>query len=774
MNPISTVPGKTVPGILYRRRVLVVHNGADGSNASSRATSALIAALRDRDIDVIDAASVDEAVAQIAMHSLLQAVLIDWDLAGEKHHGGAREVIAAVRARALHLPIFLLAASGSVHDMSAEVLAEVNDYVWLFEDTPDFIGGRVDAAIDRYRATLLPPMFKALAQFAGQYEYSWHTPGHAGGTAFMKHPAGRAFVEFFGEELFRSDLSISVAEVGSLLDHSGPIGEAERNAARVFGSDRSYFVTNGSSTSNRVILMASVTRNQIALCDRNCHKSVEHAMTLSGAIPTYLMPVRNHLGLIGPIPSRRLSAAAVRKSIVANPLVTSDIDPHAVHAVITNSTYDGLCYDVERVEAQIGKSVDRLHFDEAWYGYARFHPMYAGRFAMRGDPATPRPDGPTVFATQSTHKLLAALSQASYIHIRDGRRPIAHARFNEAFMMHASTSPQYAIIASNDVAAAMMDGPSGEALMSEAITEAIAFRQTLARLKTEFDARGDWFFGVWQPDTVDEGKGHRKTPFHLADAKRLARDPKAWTLRPGDDWHGFPDLDDGECMLDPIKVSVVTPGMSRSGKLRSRGIPAPLLTAYLDAQGIIVEKTTDFTCLFLFSMGITRGKWGTLVNALLGFHRDVAANTPLARAIPALAAAHPERYGAIGLRDLAEAMFAASAKHKTTEFMSAGFGVLPVPVLSPVEAYERLVNNRVEALPLAHMANRTVATGVVPYPPGIPLLMPGENAGAADGPLLGYLLALEAFDAAMPGFAHDIHGVEIVDGHYQILCITED
>ena len=393
---------------------------------------------------------------------------------------------------------------------------------------------------------------------------------------------------------------------------------------------------------------------------------------------------------------------------------------------------------------------------------------------MRGDPATPRPDGPTVFATQSTHKLLAALSQASYIHIRDGRRPIAHPRFNEAFMMHASTSPQYAIIASNDIAAAMMDGPSGEALMSEAITEAITFRQTLARLKTELDAQGDWFFGIWQPDTVDEGKGHRRTPFHLADAKRLARDAQAWTLRPGDHWHGFPDLEDGDCMLDPIKVSVVTPGMGQGGKLKSGGIPAPLLTAYLRAQGIVVEKTTDFACLFLFSMGITRGKWGTLVNALLGFHRDVAANTPLERAIPALAAAHPGRYGALGLRDLADTMFAAVARHKTTAFMSAGFGVLPVPVLSPVEDYERLVNNRVEAVSLARMAGRTVATGVVPYPPGIPLLMPGENAGEADGPLLAYLLALEAVDAEMPGFAHDIHGVEIVAGEYRILCITKD
>ncbi|MEB0059658.1 Orn/Lys/Arg decarboxylase N-terminal domain-containing protein [Variovorax sp. LG9.2] len=774
MTSVSATVPQAIPGILYRRRVLVVHNGLDAASASGRATATLISALRDRDIDVLDAASANEARAQIAMHSLLQAVLIDWDLAGPKGHHGARDIISEVRGHAARMPIFLLAASGAVGEMSADVLSEVNDYVWLYEDTPDFIGGRVMAAIDRYRATLLPPMFKALANFAHRYEYSWHTPGHAGGTAFMKHPAGRAFVEFFGEELFRSDLSISVGEVGSLLDHSGPIGEAEHNAARVFGANRTYFVTNGSSTSNRVILMASVTRDQIALCDRNCHKSVEHAMTLSGAIPTYMMPSRNYLGLIGPIPPQRLDPSAVAKSIVANPLVTQDIDPAAVHAVITNSTYDGLCYDVERVESLIGQSVDRLHFDEAWYGYARFNPLYAGRFAMRGDPSATRADGPTLFATQSTHKLLAALSQASYIHIRDGRRPIAHARFNEAFMMHASTSPQYAIIASNDIAAAMMDGPSGEALTGESIGEAIAFRQTLARLRAKFEAKGEWFFSAWQPDTVDGGKGHRKTKFYLADPHHLARDPKAWVLRPGEDWHGFADLDDNYCMLDPIKVSVVTPGMGRDGKLEPMGIPAPLLAAYLDAQGIVVEKTTDFTCLFLFSMGITRGKWGTLVNALLGFRRDVMANTPLERCVPALVAAHSAAYGSIGLGDLATSMFSAMRKHRTNEFMSAAFGVLPVPVLSPVAAYEKLVNGRVEPLPLEQLAGRTVATGVVPYPPGIPLMMPGENAGEASGPLLGYLKALESFDAETPGFAHDIHGVEVVDGRYQILCITEE
>ena len=762
-----------VPGILFDRRVLVVHNGMDEVSAAGRATAALVQDLRERGIGVIDAVSQREAEAQIATHALLQAVLVDWELAGAPGHGSARSVIAAVRGRAAQLPVFLLASSGSLAEVPPGVLEQVNDYIWLFEDTPDFVGGRVVAAIDRYRATLLPPMFKALAAFAGTYEYSWHTPGHSGGTAFLKHPAGRAFFEFFGEELFRSDLSISVGELGSLLDHSGAIGEAERNAARVFGADRTYFVTNGSSTSNRVILMASVTRDQIALCDRNCHKSVEHAMTLSGAIPTYLMPSRNYLGLIGPIPSQRLSPAAIRESIATNALVTKNMDGKPVHAVLTNSTYDGLCYDVERVVALLGQSVDRLHFDEAWYGYARFNPLYTGRFAMHGSPDASSGDCPTLFATQSTHKLLAALSQASYIHVRDGRRPIDHERFNLAFMMHASTSPQYAIIASNDIAAAMMDGPSGKALTGESISEAVAFRQTLARLHAQFQAEGSWFCNAWQPDTVTDVHSGKTTAFHDADPEMLAREPNAWVLHPGESWHGFADLEDGYCMLDPIKVSVVTPGMERDGTLAPEGIPASLLAAYLDAQGIVVEKTTDFTSLFLFSMGVTRGKWGTLINALLGFHRDMLANTPLSQSIPSLVASHSEHYGKLGLADLAKRLFAAVKDYRTTELMHASFGTLPVPVLSPVQAYERVVNGEVESLTLDQMAGRTVATGVVPYPPGIPLMMPGESAGDAQGPLLGYLKALEAFDAAMPGFSHDTHGVEVENGQYRILCVKQ-
>jgi arginine/lysine/ornithine decarboxylase len=752
------------------RRALIVNNEFETNSASGRAACALRDELMERDIDVLISHSMTDAAAIVAADTSLQVIIVDWDLESTNNHQSARDLLKCIRARNATIPVFLSATRTEASKIPVEAMQQADDFIWLLEDTPDFISGRVLAAIDRYRLTVLPPMFGALARFTRVHEYSWHTPGHCGGIAFLKHPAGRAFFDFFGEELFRSDLSISVGQLGSLLDHTGPIGAGERYAASVFGAHRTYYVTNGSSTSNRVILMASVTRNQIALCDRNCHKSAEHSMTMSGAIPTYLVPVRNRLGLIGPIPQDRLTPAAIKKSIKENPLVKKGIDQTPVHVIITNSTYDGLCYNVKRVQELLGKSVDRLHFDEAWYGYARFNPLYKDRHAMFGSPDDHPADAPTIFATHSTHKLLAALSQASYIHVRDGRRPIPHERFNESFMMHASTSPNYAIIASNDVSAAMMDGPSGIALTTDSIREAVGFRQMMARLNADFAKKGDWFFECWQADKVRSGKG-KTVPFHLAPEQQLVTDPDAWVLHPGAAWHGFAGLEEDYCMLDPIKVSVVTPGVDAKGRLGKSGIPASLVTKYLSQRGIEVEKTTDFTVLFLFSLGITKGKWGTLVNALLDFKTDYDANKPLERVLPKLVAETGNAYAGMGLKDLATKLYLAMGKLKTTENLARGFSLLPKATMSPVEAYEVVVKGDTETLTLDKIAGRSVATGIIPYPPGIPLLMPGEEVGPADGPILGYLKSLEAIDRIFPGFGHDTHGVENHEGTYRLQCL---
>lgn len=299
--------------------------------------------MHDQDVAVIEATSDADGQAVVLSDPSLEGILLDWTLGDDDvTHDKARALLTFIRGRNRHIPIFLIARRDEASSLTGEVIREADELISMLEDPAFFIAGRVIASIHRYRDVIVPTMIKALIKFAHVYEYSWHTPGHAGGTAFLKSPVGRVFYDYFGENLLLSDLSIGAPdEMGSLLDHSGPIGESEKYAASVFGADRSYTVTNGSSTSNRVVMMSSVTRGDYALCDRNAHKSIEQALTLTGVIPTYLQTTRNNLGIIGPIHPERMTAKAVKASIAANPLA-KDKSQKAVHAIITNSTYDGL------------------------------------------------------------------------------------------------------------------------------------------------------------------------------------------------------------------------------------------------------------------------------------------------------------------------------------------------------------------------------------------------------------------------------------------------
>ena len=741
---------------ILRHRVLLIEDDLEISSAAGRAALMLKSELELNDIDVVCAPGAADGRGLFLSDAGLHGVLVDWTLGNDSSapHAAATELIRFIRSRNDKIPIFLLTDRERSAGLSEEVLMLVSELIWLMEDSAPFVGGRIEAAVKKYSSHLLGPMASALIEFDLVHEYSWHTPGHTGGTAFQKSPSGRLFYDYFGEAMFRSDLSISVGELGSLLDHSGPIGEGEKYAAKVFGAHRSYTVTNGTSTSNRIIWMACVGRGQKIWVDRNCHKSNEQGITLTGAVPHYLMPTRNRYGLIGPIPPENLR----REKLVEG--------GRPVHAVITNSTYDGLTYNVDRVLEVIGDALDRIHFDEAWYGYARFHPLYRGRFAMRGDVKSHSPEGPTLFATHSTHKLLAALSQASFIHVRDGRNAIDHTRFNESFMMQGSTSPFYPIIASNDVSASMMDGKGGEVLVEESIREAIAFRQTITRLWREHDDRGDWFFQTWNPTSVIDPQTGKQVAFEAASPDLLVKEPSCWVLRPGDEWHGF-DLEDNYCMLDPIKVSVVTPGVNVDGSIAEKGFPAALLTSFLDARGIVVEKTSDYAILFLFSLGITNAKWSTLVHALLAFKRDYDANAPLPECIPSIAGFYP----GLGLRDLSDKMQAQMRESGQLQIQASAFSVLPKMEMTPADCYQKLIANDVERISVDDAAGRTVATGIVPYPPGIPMVMPGENLGSKDEPFLGYLRAMQDWDRKFPGFAHDTHGVECEEGVYKILVL---
>jgi len=757
---------------------ILVVAGAERERLAGETLRRIVAELSALGHEVVRSTTASDATALVTSDPSFGCLIVDWNLDHESGERPAEAVLSRACRHNVRVPVFLLVEREDLDEVPLAVEEMVQEYVLVFEDTPSFVAGRIDYAWRRYTENLLPPFFASLVAFTESHEYSWHTPGHAGGTAFRKSQVGKAFYDFYGETLFRTDLSVSVAELGSLLDHSGVVDEAEKNAARVFGADTTYFVLNGTSTSNQIVAHACVVAGDVVLADRNCHKSVNYALTVTDAIPVYLMPSRNGYGIIGPIPPAGLSPQAVADAVAASPLTRNAAEQAPVYAVVTNSTYDGLCYRADRVVELLGESVPRVHFDEAWFAYARFHPLYRNRYAMHD--RTPAPGDPTIFATQSTHKLLAAFSQGSMIHIRPSdRAPVEPSRFNEAYMMHGSTSPFYPMIACLDVASAMMDGPGGRALVEGAISEAIQFRKRVVTLGRELakgsDGGAPWFFGVWQPDEVRDPRSNSVSLFADAPDDLLETEPSCWSLEPLQSWHGFGELDSGYCMLDPTKVTLTTPGIDAAGHLAETGIPAPVVASYLDNHRVEVEKTGDYSLLLLFSIGTTRGKWGTLLEGLLGFKRAYDSGQSITEAIPDLAAAYPDRYGATTLRELCDEMHAEVRARGTIQLLDRAFGELPAPAMNPGAAYRRLVRARIERVPVSKMADRVSAVMVVPYPPGIPILMPGERAGAIDGPVLSYLLALEDFDAKFPGFVHDIHGVQRDEhGIFAIECVSEE
>jgi len=756
---------------------ILVIAGAELLKQAGETMSRIISELQALEHETVFCTSAGDAMALVTSDPSFGCFILDWNVDLVDGERPAESIVQSIKRRRSRVPVFLLLERADVEKIPLEIIEVVQEDIILFEDTPAFVAGRIDFAWRRHMEKLLPPFFQALVTFGDSHEYSWHTPGHAGGTAFRKSQAGKAFFDFYGENLFQTDLSSSIVELGQMLDHSGTFGLAEKNAARIFGAEDTYFVLNGTSTSNQIVAHSCVTAGDVVLADRNCHKSVNYALTATDALPVYLVPTRNGYGIIGPITSDRLSQQSVAKAIAANPLIPKDKMGSPVYAVITNSTYDGLCYRADLVVDVLQSSVPRIHFDEAWFAYARFHPMYHHRYAMHE--RTPNKSNPTIFATQSSHKLLAAFSQGSMIHVRSSERaPVTPSRFNEAYMMHASTSPFYPMFACLDVAAAMMDGSDGEALIAETISEAVEFRKRVIVVGNELAARENgetgWFFSVWQPDQVTDPQTGLVSSFADASNKLLENEPSCWVLHPEQTWHGFGNLGDDYCLLDPTKVTITTPGIDVAGKLAPTGIPAPILGSFLDGRRIEVEKTGDYSLLLLFSMGTTIGKSGTLLEGLLAFKRAYDGGHLLGEAIPDLADRFATRYTDYTLRQLCDEMHAEVQAHATLKLLDEAFDELPVPLMTPGDSYRQLVRGKSERLLLSQMGNRAATVMIVPYPPGIPLLMPGERAGPSDGPILRYLEALEDFDQRFPGFSHDIHGVERDDeGNFLIECLIE-
>jgi arginine decarboxylase len=648
-----------------------------------------------------------------------------------------RAFIKEIRFRNSEIPIYLYGETRTSRHIPNDVLRELHGFIHMFEDTPEFVARHIVRESKSYLDSLAPPFFSALVEYAQDGSYSWHCPGHSGGVAFLKSPVGQMFHQFFGENLLRADVCNAVEELGQLLDHSGPVAASERNAARIFNADHCYFVTNGTSTSNKMVWHSTVAPGDIVVVDRNCHKSILHAITMTGAIPVFLTPTRNHLGIIGPIPLDEFRPESIQRKIEANPFARNAKDKRARVLTITQSTYDGVVYNVEMIKETLGDAVENLHFDEAWLPHAAFHEYYTNMHAI--GPNRPRRKQGLIFATHSTHKLLAGISQASQILVQESERDkLDRHLFNEAYMMHTSTSPQYAIIASCDVAAAMMEPPGGTALVQESIVEALDFRRAMRKIDSEWGK--DWWFKVWGPERLaPEGIGSRDD----------------WILRANEKWHGFGNLVTGFNMLDPIKATVITPGLDVSGRFAKTGIPASILTRYLAEHGVIVEKTGLYSFFIMFTIGITKGRWNTLVAALQQFKDDYDKNQPMWRILPEFCQHFP-RYERVGLRELSqqihEAYRANDVARVTTEMYLSDMQ----PALKPSDAYAAMAHRDVDRVEIDQLEGRVTCALVTPYPPGIPLLIPGERFNKT---IIEYLKFARHFNEQFPGFHTDIHGL---------------
>ena len=654
---------------------------------------------------------------------------------------GLRSFVATVRQRNNDIPLFLYAQTRTSQHLPKEILKELHGFIHMHEATPEFVARYILREARAYVEALTPPFFRALLNYAQDGSYSWHCPGHSGGVAFLKSPVGQVFHQFFGENMLRADVCNSVDELGQLLDHTGPVADSERNAARIFGCDHLFFVTNGTSTSNKMVWHSAVAPGDIVVVDRNCHKSILHSIIMCGAIPLFLMPTRNHYGIIGPIPLSEFEPASIARKIEANPFARAALaaNPERKPRIltITQSTYDGVLYNVEQIKATLADSIDCLHFDEAWLPHATFHPFYRDMHAIGA--GRPRSDNCLVFATQSTHKMLAGLSQASQILVQDAKqRPLDRSRFNESYLMHTSTSPQYSIIASCDVAAAMMEAPGGTALVEESLREAMDFRRAMRKVQAEY--QDSWWFSVWGPEQLcEDGIGTRED----------------WLLGANERWHGFGNLAEGFNLLDPIKATLITPGLNLSGEFAAEGIPAAIVTKYLSEHGIIVEKTGLYSFFIMFTIGITKGRWNTLVTELEQFKDAYDANSPLWRVMPAFVSKQPQ-YAEVGLKDLCQQIHSVYREHDVARLTTEMYLSAMLPALKPTDAHACMARGDVERGALDELEGRIHAILLTPYPPGIPLLIPGECFNKV---IVDYLRFARVFNTRFPGFETDVHGL---------------
>lgn len=702
-----------------------------------------------------DKLQVDREVVKLSTADFTEvsAVVIDIE---DYRKGGLNKVDGT----ALGIPVFLYLQDeeNTPEELVGHVVGVISDNL----TDRRLFGRQIDEAAKRYEDKVLPPFFGALAQYVYKGKSQFDCPGHQGGAYFRRHPAGRAFYDFYGEELFRSDLCNADVAMGDLLIHEGAPLKAQKAAAKIYNADKTYFVLNGTSASNKVVLNAALTPGDLVLYDRNNHKSVNHgALLQAGATPIYLETARNPFGFIGGIDEKCFDEKYLRDLIREKCPEKADAKRPFRLAVIQLGTYDGTIYNARQVVDKIGHLCDYILFDSAWVGYEQFIPMMRDCSPLLLELG---PEDPGIFVTHSVHKQQAGFSQSSQIHkndahIRGQDRFIPHKVLNNAFMMHASTSPFYPLFASLDVNAKMQEGEAGRRLWADCVKTTIDARKLL--LDTCHHIK------PFIPNKV-RGADWKSYPTNL-----IAQDLEFFKFVPGEKWHSFEGYGENQYFVDPCKFMLTTPGINvETGEYEDFGVPATILANYLRENGIIPEKNDLNSILFLMTPAENKEKMDHLVSQIARFEKYLDEDAPLEDVLPGLYKHYEYRYHDYSIRQLCQEMHDFYKERNIKEIQKQMFcsEYMPKSVINPQDAHFAFLRGQAELVRMEDAEGRVAAEGALPYPPGVLCCFPGEVWG---GPVLKYFLAWQEAMGRMPGFAPELQGVYVEDngrGGKQVYC----
>lgn len=566
----------------------------------------------DIQIDITECLVLTQALEFITEDGDIQAVVLSWDAnnkSGEQVYSRFIEQLKQIR---IELPVYVVGDDTKGLEIINES-EEIESFFFkdeVISDPEAILGYMINDFDDRSET----PFWTAYRRYVGEANDSWHTPGHSGGSSFRNSPYIKDFYQFYGRNVFVGDLSVSVDSLGSLSDSTNTIGRAQESAAATFEVKRTYFVTNGSSTSNKIILQTLLRKGDKVIIDRNCHKSVHYGILQSASYPIYLSSILNpKYGIFAPP-----SLSDIKQAIEQN--------TDAKLLVLTGCTYDGLLSDLKQVVEFAHQHGIKVFIDEAWFAYSLFHPSLRQYSAIHAG---------ADYVTHSAHKVVSAFSQASYIHIND---PDFDADFfREIYSIYASTSPKYQLIASLDVCQKQLE-MEGYKLIHALLSHVEEFKQQMASLKHIKVLDKQDFITIF-PHFNDDNMGH-----------------------------------------DPLKILIDISELPYSHK--------DIHKFLLDEIGLEIEKYTHSTILVLLTLGGTRSKIIRLYNALRKLDSGkvkLSKSTRRSRL--------PESLPAIDLACI------------------------------PSDAF---YGDR-ESLPIAKAGNRICAGLVTPYPPGIPLLVPGQH-----------------------------------------------